>query len=71
MKPDEIKKIRLALGMTQRDLEQALGMTGPDGRTVRRWENGTKPITGPAKRLLKLYETHGLGILQERESNER
>lgn len=48
MTPAAVKAARLALGMTQHQLAEALRM-GTDGkRAVRRWEAGDRPISGPA-----------------------
>ena len=49
MTPYEIKQARKALGWTVNDLADALRMAPSSGnRTIRRWENGDLPITGPA-----------------------
>lgn len=48
MKPAEIKASRKRLGLTQSGLADALRMGANGGRTVRRWEGGEMPITGPA-----------------------
>ncbi len=48
MTPEEVNFARLRLGMTLRELAEALRM-GTDGRrAVRRWETGDRPISGPA-----------------------
>jgi len=48
MTPEEVNLARLRLGMTLRELAEALRM-GTDGRrAVRRWETGDRPISGPA-----------------------
>ncbi len=48
MTPEEVIFARLRLGMTLRELAEALRM-GTDGRrAVRRWETGDRPISGPA-----------------------
>lgn len=49
LKAEQIQKIRNKMGLTQDQLADKL-MLAPEsgGRTVRRWENGTTPITGPA-----------------------
>lgn len=60
MTPTEIKSIRLGLGLTQRQLEVALGLAPSGGRTVRRWEAGTVTITGPCAKLLRIFEKEGL-----------
>jgi len=47
--PDQIREIRSALNLSQRELGQDLGLT-PDNadRVVRRWESGQQAITGPS-----------------------
>ncbi len=48
MTPEEVNFARIRLGMTLRELAEALRM-GTDGRrAVRRWETGDRPISGPA-----------------------
>lgn len=48
MTPAEIRTARKALGLSQTGLAEALRL-GPNGeRTIRRWEQGDVPITGPA-----------------------
>lgn len=57
MTPTRIKEIRLGAGLTQAGLAAVLRLQGPTGkRTVRRWETGEQPITGPASLLLELIE---------------
>ncbi|HEM5071668.1 TPA: DNA (cytosine-5-)-methyltransferase, partial [Streptococcus suis] len=40
LESDEIKKLRLKHGLTQKELSDALGMPKYGDRTIRRWENG-------------------------------
>jgi DNA-binding transcriptional regulator YiaG len=48
MTPADIKSARHRLGISQAGLAEALRL-GPNGeRTVRRWETGDVPVTGPA-----------------------
>jgi DNA-binding transcriptional regulator YiaG len=55
--PERIKKIRTGAGLTQAGLAAMLRLQGATGkRTVRRWESGEQPITGPASLLLELIE---------------
>jgi DNA-binding transcriptional regulator YiaG len=50
----EVTAARQALGLTVTGMAKALGL-GPHGRrTVRRWESGETPITGPAKVAITL-----------------
>ena len=53
MAPEEIKKARQGLGMTQRALATTLRMGPNGGRTVRRWEDGQLLISGPASVALE------------------
>jgi DNA (cytosine-5)-methyltransferase 1 len=54
MSPAEIKAVRKRLGHSQRELAEVLRL-GPNGeRTIRRWEQGDIPITGPASLALEL-----------------
>lgn len=53
----QIKEKRLRLGMTQKELADALGMPKNGDRTIRRWENGeTSPSTIELKALLNFSE---------------
>lgn len=54
MVPAEIKAARQRLGLTQSGLAEVLRL-GPNGeRTVRRWEQGDVPVTGPASLAIEL-----------------
>jgi len=48
-----VKAARLALGMTQSQLGFALRMAPDEGRSVRNWESGRNPISGPASLALE------------------
>jgi DNA (cytosine-5)-methyltransferase 1 len=51
---DELVAARKALGLSQSGLAEALRL-GPNGdRTVRRWEAGDVPVTGPASLAIEL-----------------
>lgn len=52
MKPLEITAARLALGMNKRQFAEALELAGE--ATVRSWESGRRPISGPAKVAIRL-----------------
>ena len=52
MTPAEIKAARLALGLSQSGLAEALRLANGD-RTVRNWESGRIAITGPASLALE------------------
>lgn len=54
MRPRDVTAARKALGLTQAGLAEALRM-GPNGeRTVRRWEQGETPVSGPASVAIEL-----------------
>jgi DNA (cytosine-5)-methyltransferase 1 len=54
MTPTEIKTARQRLGLSQVGLAETLRL-GPNGeRTVRRWEQGDVPVTGPASLAIEL-----------------
>jgi len=58
MTPNRLKTLRETLGLTQTDVAILLGLSAVNGRrTVRRWEDGLIPITGPAAIVLQLMET--------------
>lgn len=52
MTPTEIKSIRERAGLTQTELARLLRIS--DIRTIRRWETGVVPISGPASIILEL-----------------
>lgn len=54
--PEQVKHLRLQLGLSIAQLADRLRMT--DIRTVRRWETGERPISGPASIAL-WYMAHG------------
>jgi DNA-binding transcriptional regulator YiaG len=54
MTPDELRKARKRLGLSQAGLAEALCMGANGGRTVRRWELGEIPVTGPASVAVQL-----------------
>lgn len=48
MTPEALKSARIRLGMTQAQLAKALRLAPRSGAdTVRKWENGSRSITGP------------------------
>jgi len=51
MTPAEIREIRKREGWTQQKLADEIGVTV---RTVKHWEAGTRSISLPAEKLLKL-----------------
>jgi hypothetical protein len=54
MTPDEIRQARKALGLSTNGLAEALRLGKGGGRTVRRWEAGETPISGPASVAVQL-----------------
>jgi DNA-binding transcriptional regulator YiaG len=52
MTPEEFKKARMDLGMSQNDMADFLGVASD--RTVRRWEEGEKDIPGPVLLVMEL-----------------
>lgn len=52
MTPAEIKAIRERARLTQAELADLLRIS--DRRTVRRWETGDVPVSGPASIILEL-----------------
>jgi DNA-binding transcriptional regulator YiaG len=71
MEPKEVKRIRKRLGRTQAELAQDLGVSR---ETVARWETGTRPVPGPAARLLERLQREGQmlkRIVQEERGTKR
>jgi len=62
MRPHELQQARETLGMTQAELGVWLGVnTRYPERTVRTWESGRAPISGPVARAITLeLENRGL-----------
>lgn len=55
MTPDDIRGARLRLGLTQQGLADALELEGPYAKdTVRSWESGKRPISGPARVAIRM-----------------
>ena len=61
MSPTEVQSIRKLAGLTQSGLARVLRIT--DQRTIRRWENGDIPVSGPASVILEMLNS---GELPER-----
>ncbi len=56
MTGDEVKSIRKALGLTQSELGRWLLLGGAQpGHTVRMWESGKRPVTGPVEIALTAF----------------
>lgn len=60
MTPSRLKQIRHDLGLSTQGLANALRMAPDSGRTVRRWESGETPISGPASVAIEFM--HGMGM---------
>ena len=58
MTPTELKAIRVRYGLTQSGLAALLRIS--DKRTVRRWETGETPVSGPASIILELMDADEL-----------
>lgn len=54
MTPTELKAIRQRYGLTQSQLAALLRIA--DMRTIRRWEAGERPVSGPASIVLELMD---------------
>lgn len=54
MKPEELKTTRKELGLTQAQFANLVGVA--DGRTVRRWEDGSREIPGTVIILLSVID---------------
>lgn len=54
MTPSEIKAIRKRYGLTIRGLAALLRIR--DEKTIRRWEKGEVPVSGPASIVLELMD---------------
>lgn len=53
--PEQIHAIRVRLGLKQREFA---GILNVSDKTVKAWEQGINPPSGPALRLLQIAETH-------------
>jgi DNA-binding transcriptional regulator YiaG len=52
----DVKAIRVALGLTQTELGLWLMLSGEQpGHTVRMWESGKRPVTGPVEVALTAF----------------
>ena len=56
MKPDRIKAIRTALGISASAMAEYIGLKGTDGRYVRAIEDGERNPSGPLIRILEMIE---------------
>ncbi|MGI8855751.1 MAG: helix-turn-helix domain-containing protein [Thermomicrobiales bacterium] len=53
--PEQIHAIRMRLGLKQRQFADVLNVSD---KTVKAWEQGINPPSGPALRLLQIAELH-------------
>lgn len=53
MTPAELRACRQTLGLSARAFGALLGLGGDPGRSIRRYEAGTRPIPGPIERLAR------------------
>lgn len=60
MTPAELKSIRQRHGLTQSELAALLRIS--DIRTIRRWETGDRPVSGPASVVLELMDTNSIEL---------
>lgn len=60
MTPTEVKSIRERAGLTQTELARLLRIS--DIRTIRRWEAGDVPVSGPASIILELIAADEMPI---------
>lgn len=60
MTPEEFKSIRLRAELTQTELATRLRID--DLRTIRRWEKGERPISGPVTLLMELLDAGRLDV---------
>lgn len=54
MTPATFKAIRQRLGLTQSELATRLRIS--DVRTIRRYETGERPVSGPVSVLMEIWE---------------
>jgi len=54
MTPTDFKSAREALCLSQNDLAEVWGMGDNGGRTIRRWENGERPMNPVAAYCIAL-----------------
>lgn len=59
MTPTQFKAIRQRAGLTQSALATLLRIS--DSRTIRRWEDGSRPVTGPVSLLMELLDNCVIG----------
>lgn len=60
MTPAQFKAIRQRAGLTQSGLAGVLRIS--DSRTIRRWENGSRQVSGPVSLLMELIDNRTLDL---------
>jgi putative transcriptional regulator len=63
--PEQIHAIRMRLGLKQRQFADVLNVSD---KTVKAWEQGINPPSGPALRLLQIAELHPEVFWERREA---
>lgn len=54
MKPEQFKAIRTRARLSQSNLATILRIS--DGRSIRRWEDGTRAVSGPVSLLMEMID---------------
>jgi len=62
MTPEQFRAIRQRAGLSQARLAALLRLS--DGRTIRRYESGERPIPGPVSLLMEMIEDGRYGLLK-------
>lgn len=61
MQPAEVREARQKLGLTAQQLADVLELDGKlSEATVRSWEKGRRPITGPARVAIRMMLKYGV-----------
>ena len=61
MTSEEVKSARTQLGLSQQQLADALELSPDHGRrAVGRWEDGSKPVSGPAAVAIRYMLLYGV-----------
>jgi len=63
--PEQIHAIRIRLGLKQRQFADILNVSD---KTVKAWEQGINPPSGPALRLLQIADVHPEVFWERREA---
>lgn len=71
MTPEQIKSIRLTLGLSAAAMAEYIGLKGTDGRYVRAIEDGERNPSGPVVRILEMIEAGEMPARYEPEIRRR